>query len=128
MEEAMRMKVAISLAGLVLFRLAASVGGATRHRAAAPSKPVTEYEGVIKTVAAGSIVVTTSHKVDVTFTIATTTIIRKGDTTVDPSTLAAGDQVHVKATSANNVNTASLIIVQQPDTSGDDPANAVTAN
>lgn len=124
----MRMKVSMSLVVLLLLSLATTALGATRHRAAAPSNPVTEYEGVIKTAAAGSIVVTTSHKVDVTFSITTTTIIRKGETAVDPATLAAGDRVHVKATSADNVNTATLIIVQDADTSGDDPANAVTAN
>jgi hypothetical protein len=120
----------MSLALLLLLSLATSATGATRHRAAAPSNPVTEYEGVIKTAAAGSIVVTTSHKVDVTFSITTTTITRKGETPVDPSTLVAGDRVHVKATSADNVNTATLIIVQDTETSGDnpDPANAVTAN
>jgi hypothetical protein len=124
------MKVSMSLAVLLLFSLATSAHGASRHRAAAPSNPVTEYEGVIKTAAADSIVVTTSHKVDVTFSITTTTITRKGETAVDPATLAAGDRVHVKATTADNVNTATLIIVQDADgdTSGDDPAHAVTAN
>src|SRR5258708_33367467 len=101
MEEAMRMRVSMSLAVLLLFSLATSALGATRHRAAAPSAPVTEYEGVIKTAAPGSIVVTTSHKVDVTFAIAPTTIIRKGETAVDPGTLALGDRVHAKATGAD---------------------------
>jgi len=92
---------------------------------------VAEYEGVIKTAGTTSIVVTTSHKTDVTFQITSATVIRKGDTTVDASTLAAGNQVHVKATSANDVNTALIIIVQQPDDGAegpDDGLKIVTAN
>ena len=104
---------------------------AARHRAA-PTSPVQEYEGTIKTAAADSIVVTTSHKEDVTFSIVDSTVVRKGQTTVDPSTLVAGDRVHVKATTANDVNTAVLVIVQDTessdDPSGDDAPNVVTAN
>jgi ribosomal protein S1 len=125
-----RVRVMASVLVLQLLFIVAPSAFAARHRAAAPSIPVTEYEGVIKSAAADSIVVTTSHKADVTFSITTTTIIRHGDTTVDPATLAAGDRVHVKATSADNVNTAVLILVQQTEseTGDDDPANAVTAN
>jgi len=122
----MRVRVTAWMIGLLLTSLVAQAG---RHRAA-PTAPVAEYEGVIKTAGTTSIVVTTSHKTDVTFQITSATVIRKGDTTVDASTLAAGDQVHVKATSANNVNTALIIIVQQPDSSEspDDSLSVVTAN
>ncbi|HEX3584140.1 MAG TPA: DUF5666 domain-containing protein [Thermoanaerobaculia bacterium] len=122
----MRVRVAMWMCGLLLTSLVAEAG---RHRAA-PTAPTAEYEGVIKTVASGTITVTTSHKTDVVFTINAATLIRKGDTTVDVSTLAVGDQVHVKATSANNVNTALIIIVQQPESSEDpgDSLSIVTAN
>lgn len=122
----MRVRVTMWMIGLLLTGLAAE---AARHRAT-PTAPTAEYEGVIKTVGTGTITVTTSHKTDVDFTIATTTLIRKGDTTVDASTLAVGDQVHVKATSSNGTNTAVLIIVQQPDSSDtpDDSLSVVTAN
>lgn len=122
----MRVRVALWMCGLLLTSLVAEAG---RHRAA-PTAPMAEYEGVIKTVGTGTITVTTSHQTDVDFTITDATLIRKGDTTVDASTLAVGDQVHVKATSANNVNTAMIIIVQQPDTSEDpgDSLKVVTAN
>lgn len=122
----MRVRVAMWMCGLLLTSLVAEAG---RHRAA-PTAPTAEYEGVIKTVGTGTITVTTSHKTDVDFTITDTTLIRQGDTTVDASKLAAGDQVHVKATSAKNVNTALIIIVQQPDTSEDpgDSLSVVTAN
>ena len=122
----MRVRVAMWMVGLLLTSLVAEAG---RHRAA-PTAPTAEYEGVIKAVASGTITVTTSHKTDVDFTINDATLIRKGDTTVDASTLAVGDQVHVKATSANNVNTALIIIVQQPEGSDDpgDSLRVVTAN
>lgn len=122
----MRVRVAAWMVGLLLTSLVAQ---AATHRAA-PTAPAAEYEGVIKTAGTSSIVVTTSHKTDVTFQITDATVIRQGDTTVDASTLAAGNQVHVKATSANNVNTALIIIVQQPDDSegADDPLSVLTAN
>ena len=122
----MRVRVTMWMIGLLLTSLVAEAG---RHRAA-PTAPVSEYEGVIKTVGTGTITVTTSHKTDVDFTINAATLIRKGDKTVDASTLAVGDQVHVKATSANDVNTATIIIVQQPDSSDDpgDGLKVVTAN
>ena len=122
----MRVRVTMWMIGLLLTGLVAE---AARHRAA-PTAPLAEYEGVIKTVGTGTITVTTSHQTDVDFTITDTTLIRKGETTVDASTLGVGDQVHVKATSANNVNTAAIIIVQEPDSSEtpDDSLSVVTAN
>lgn len=122
----MRLRVTLWMVGLLLTGI---VADAARHRAA-PTAPVAEYEGVIKSVGTGTITVTTSHKTDVDFQITDTTLIRHGDTTVDASTLAAGDQVHVKATSANGVNTAVLVIVQQPDSSDGPDAglSIVTAN
>jgi len=122
----MRARVALWMVGLLLTSLVAE---ADRHRAA-PTAPAAEYEGVIKAVGTGTITVTPSHKTDVAFTINDATLIRKGDTTVDASTLAVGDQVHVKATSAKDVNTALVIIVQEPDSAEppDDSLKVVTAN
>jgi uncharacterized protein DUF5666 len=112
--------------GLLLTGLVAE---AARHRAA-PTAPTAQYEGVIKAVGTGTITVTTSHQTDVDFTITDTTLIRKGDTTVDASTLAVGDQVHVQATSSNGTNNAVVIIVQEPDSSETpgDSLSVVTAN
>jgi hypothetical protein len=125
--------MALNHSGTVSVELAAntaSTSGGGRRRAVG-SAPQLEIEGPIKTASATSLVVTAARtKQDVTVALTSTTVIRKGDVTVAAADLKAGDQVHVRATVVNNTATATLVIVQQPETEkGDDNgANVVTAN
>ena len=60
-----------------------------------------------------------SHKVDVTVTITTDTIIRHGDQTLTPNDLKVGDRVHVKAKVTGSDNVAIEIMLQNGE-NGDD--------
>lgn len=74
---------------------------------------VREYEGTVRSAAADQLVVFTSHKQEVTFVLTPETVVRKGNTPVDPATILPGWRVHVKATTnADGTNTAVLVIVQ----------------
>lgn len=86
----------------------------SRRRAAPPSKsePELQFKGTITAASATSITVHDSHGADVVLVLTATTVIRKGDATIAAADLKVGDQVHVKATSANNVNTATQVVVQ----------------
>jgi hypothetical protein len=87
-----------------------------RHTAAPPkTEPELQFEGTIKAASATSITVHDSHGADVVVALTSTTVIRKGDATIAAADLKVGDQVHVKATSANNVNTAVQVVVQTAD-------------
>ena len=79
---------------------------------AAPSVVPIEIEGLIKTAAPGSLVITTSHKNDVTVVLTDATVIRHGQTAIAAADLQPGDRVHVKATVKDGVKTALLVIVQ----------------
>lgn len=89
-----------------------------RRRAGTPPKvePEQQFEGTITVASTTSITVHDSHGNDVVLVLTSTTVIRKGDATVAAADLKVGDHVHVKATSANNVNTALQIEVQTPET------------
>lgn len=120
-------------AGSLSIELAANAASSSGgRRRAAGSAPQKEVEGNIKTVSATSLVVTTKGTAnDVTVAISSSTVIRKGDTTLTAADLKVGDQVHVRViVAADNTATASLIIVQQPEseTGDDDGANIATAN
>ena len=74
---------------------------------------VREYEGIVRSAAADQLVVFTSHKQEVTFILTSETIVRKGNTPVDPATILPGWRVHVKATAnADGTNTAVRVTVQ----------------
>lgn len=74
---------------------------------------VREYEGIVSSAAAGQLVVFTSHKQEVTFILTADTVVRKGNTPVDPATILPGWRVHVKATAnADGTNTAVRVTVQ----------------
>ncbi|HSP35896.1 MAG TPA: DUF5666 domain-containing protein, partial [Thermoanaerobaculia bacterium] len=78
-----------------------------------PAKQTQEIEGTVVKASSSSITVHDSHGKDVTATIDSSTVVRKGQATVDPSTLQPGDRVHVKATAATDGTlTATEIIVQ----------------
>ena len=83
-----------------------------RRRSAGIGDGKVEIEGVIKTPGTTSLVITTSHKDDVTVMLTDTTVIRHGDTTIAAVDLKAGQRVHAKATSANGTLTATQIEVQ----------------
>jgi len=96
---------------------------------AVPSVLPIEIEGLIKTAAPGSLVITTSHKDEVTVVLTDTTVIRHGQTAIAAADLKAGDRVHVKAMVKGDVKTAIEVIVQNQgeDDDGEDEAT-MTAN
>jgi hypothetical protein len=87
---------------------------------AAPSVVPIEIEGLIKTVAPGSLVITTSHKEDVTVVLTDATVIRHGQTAVAAADLEPGDRVHVKAMVKDGVKTALQVIVQNQEKDDDE--------
>jgi hypothetical protein len=91
-----------------------------RRSGAGGGEKLHEFEGVIRTAAADSIVVYTSHKQEVTIGLVAGTTIRKGQTALTPADLAVDTRVHVKARLANDVYTAALVIVQDAEGEDDD--------
>jgi hypothetical protein len=87
---------------------------------AVPSVVPVEIEGVIKTAGSGSLVITTSHKDDVTVVLTDATVIRHGQTAIAAADLEAGDRVHVKAMVKDDVKTAIEVIVQNEGEGEDD--------
>jgi hypothetical protein len=123
-------RLAISvLGGPMNIELSANGARVGRHRVA-PSTPLVQFEGLVKTVLSPTqIVVSDSHKVDVTVTITTDTIIRHGDQALTPSDLQVGDRVHVKAKVIGTDNVAVEIMLQNAE-NGDDGqgGQTMTAN
>jgi hypothetical protein len=111
------MVVAVAL--VVMVGQIAMAGPGRRRSAVGDNK--FEYEGIIKTAAADSLVVTTSHKEDVTVALTDKTVIRHGETTIAAADLKPGERVHVRATTVDTVTTATLVLVQDEndDNSGD---------
>jgi len=103
----------------------ASAGG--RRRGAAPKR---EYEGLIRSIDAGQLVMFTSHKEEVTIAIDELTIIRKGNQVLTVADLEADDRIHVKAIMKDDVLTALEIKLQNPgeDDDDDDEGQTMTAN
>lgn len=74
---------------------------------------VREYEGTVRSASATQLVVFTSKKEEVTFTLTATTDVRKGNTPVAPASIVPGTRVHVKATdNADGTKTATRVTVQ----------------
>lgn len=114
-----------------VIELNGSSAKAGKKRAAPGVVPI-EIEGVIKTAAPGSLVITTSHKDDVTVVLTDATVIRHGQTAVAAADLQPGDRVHVKAAVKDDVKTALEVIVQnqgEDDDENEDQGGAtMTAN
>lgn len=106
-------RLAISaLGGPMSIELSAN-GARVGRRRVAPSTPLVQFEGLVTSVSPPTeIVVNDSHKVDVTVTITTDTIIRHGDQTLTPNDLQVGDRVHVKAKVTGTDNIAVEIMLQ----------------
>ena len=97
----------------VVVELGANSASSHGRSRSAPSTPHSEFEGLVKSASATQLVVTDSHRGDVTFTLDASTVVRKGDVTVAPADLAAGDRVHVRASKqADNSYLALLVLVQ----------------
>src|SRR5260221_1835796 len=124
------MTVVANGAPLAIELSSSSASHSGRVRAVNPIQPpYSEFEGTIKTPGTASIVVTDSHKSDVTILLTDATVIRHGDTTIAAADLKAGDRIHVKATFKDNTYTATLILVQNSgsdDSSGDDGSQGGT--
>lgn len=74
---------------------------------------VREYEGTVRSSSATELVVFTSHREEVTFTVNGDTVIRKGNTTIAAEDILVGTRVHVKATVAEDgTATATSVWVQ----------------
>jgi hypothetical protein len=89
-----------------------------------------EYEGILRTASATSLVVATSRDGNVTFALTAATVIRKGNTVLAAADLEPADRVHVKATTATDgTRIATLVIVQNTnggdDEDGDDDAPGI---
>ncbi|HET7711832.1 MAG TPA: DUF5666 domain-containing protein [Thermoanaerobaculia bacterium] len=84
--------------------------GAGRRRS---TRPLLQYEGIIRSASATSLVIFTSHQEEVTVTLTADTVIRKGRETIAAADLKAEQRVHVKASVADDVKTAVEVIVQQ---------------
>jgi len=94
---------------------ASQSSGGKRRSASSGGNKETEFEGVVRSASASELVVFTSHQEEVKFTLDASTIVRKGQQAVAAADLAAGTRVHVKARKANDVYTATLVIVQDDD-------------
>lgn len=117
------------LGGPMSIELSAN-GARVGRRRVAPSNPLVQFEGLVTSVSPPTqIVVNDSHKVDVTVTITTDTIIRHGDQTLTPDDLKVGDRVHVKAKVTGTDNVA-VVIMLQNDENGDNGqgGQTMTAN
>lgn len=74
-----------------------------------------EIEGIVINATATSLKVGVERGPDVEVAIDGSTIVRKGNQTINPTDLERGDRVHVKATLVDNKLTAREVIVQQED-------------
>jgi uncharacterized lipoprotein NlpE involved in copper resistance len=95
-----------------------------RRSGAGGGEKLYEFEGLIRSAAAGSIVVSTSHKEEVTIALGAETTIRHGQTALTAAALTADTRVHVKARRAGEVYTAVLVIVQNREGEDDTPPPA----
>jgi hypothetical protein len=122
-------RLAISaLVGPMSIELGAN-GARVGRRRVAPSTPLVQFEGVVKSVLSSTqIVVTDSHKVDVTITIASDTVIRHGNQTLQPTDLKVDDRVHVKAKVTDTDNVAVEIMLQNDDNGDGQGGQTMTAN
>lgn len=81
---------------------------------------VREYEGTVRSAGATQLIVFTSHREEVTFTLNAATVIRKGGTTVAAGDIQAGWRVHVKATVlADGTKTALRVTIQNQNSDDD---------
>ena len=101
-------------------KAAATAKKSRRRSGGKGGEKVYEFEGLIRSAAADSIVVYTSHKEEVTIGLAADTIIRHGQTILTPADLLVDTRVHVKARLANDAYTAVLVIVQNEDDGEED--------
>ena len=112
-------------AGFVAVELTKTTATATakksRRRGVGSTRETsTELEGIIRSASAGSIVLYTSKKAEVTIGLTPDTIIRKGQTPVAAADLEAGWRVHVKAKQDGELYTASVVIVQNDGSDDED--------
>jgi Cu/Ag efflux protein CusF len=112
-------KKALALIAAV-FALAAVAyaGGGRRHSSAPP--PWIQFEGTIKSVGAGSFVLTAEHVGDVTITVDDKTSITQGHTALKLSDLKQGEQVHVQAVK-NGTDTVAVRVMVQDDNENEPP-------
>ena len=96
-------------------------------------KDKVEFEGTIKSASETEIVVLTSHKEEILIGLSSETVIRHGNTAIDPKDLKEGMRVHVRARKVIDPvtevlsYTAELVIVQEgDDDDGEDDQPKVT--
>jgi Domain of unknown function (DUF5666) len=114
-----------AVAGFNAIELSKTTVTSSRRRSASPG---VEIEGTLTSVSADSIVVKTESKSSFTVALNSSTMIRKGQTTVAAADLKVGDQVHVKATFVNNTYTATEVIVQNDTGDNSGPGNGAQTN
>jgi hypothetical protein len=85
----------------------------TIQREERPPEP-REYEGIVRSVSSGQLVLTVEHGGDTTFVLDASTVVRRGDALAGIGDLAAGQRVHVKANVAGDgTKTAVLVTIQR---------------
>src|ERR1051325_10925888 len=112
---------------VVLISGQVAMASQVRRHAAGPGDGKVEIEGTIKTPGTTSLVITTSHKDDVTVTLTDSTVIRHGDTTIAAGDLTAGERVHVKAANVKDTLTATEVIVQDENDNGGEAGSEMAA-
>lgn len=103
-----------------------SIQSTSSRRRSAPSSPLLQMEGLIQSVNAKTLILTTSHGDIVTLQIMPDTRIRKGNTALLVTDLKAGDRIHATATVKDGVNTAVEIKLQNAETETEDPKEEAT--
>jgi hypothetical protein len=97
-----------------------------RRRGRGVGHPGMEIEGVVKSFATGSLVVTSPRLGDVTVVVDDKTVIRKGNQTLATDALVAGVRVHVKASVATDGTKTAVEIKIQNGEGDDDEENGGT--
>lgn len=116
--------------GFVAVSLGVNSARPSKRRGIAPGTgKVQESEGVVRSVSATEMVIFDQRQGELTFKLEASTVIRKGDATVAATDVKPDDRVHVKATVADDVRTAVLVIVQRQgaDDDGEDDDNPASA-
>jgi hypothetical protein len=98
--------------GSVLIEVGRSRAGKSSGRGN-KTKDKREFEGVIRSASAESIVVYTSHNVEVSIGLSDDTVIRKGNELLTTADLVADMRVHVRARKVSEGYVAQQIVVQE---------------
>lgn len=117
----MRLEQGVSAAVIELTKTTATQKSSKRRSGGRGGSGVAvpEFEGVIRSVSATSLVLFTSKQVEQTIALDAATIIRKGRTTLTAADLKVGARVHVKAKAVEGGGYLATIVMLQNDGTDD---------